>query len=103
MPGETITDVTLALVRRGGAKRSGVETHGPCPISGEGKDRFWVRPGGQRGWLIGCRCELGAGGDGFKAHLAALGLGAPQPHSAPPARQTFRLSLIHISEPTRPY
>ena len=56
-------------------KKIGSEYHGPCPVTGAGKDRFWVKPDVRR---IGCR---GCGHDGnggldptqFKEHLEALG------------------------------
>ena len=55
-------------------KKSGSEHHGPCPVTGEGKDCFWVKPDDR---LIGCRsCGDGSGkldGPQFKEHLEALG------------------------------
>ena len=51
------------------------EHHGPCPVTGEGKDCFWIQP---RREGIGCRsCSLDGGHldtQQFKAHLGALGL-----------------------------
>ena len=63
--------LTLSTLKKTGAD----EYHGPCPVTGEGKDRFWVKPDDRR---IGCR---GCGYDGngklddtqFKEHLEALG------------------------------
>ena len=59
-------------------KKTGAgEYHGPCPVTGEGKDCFWVKPDDR---LIGCRsCSPDGGGldtQQFKEHLGALGLGA---------------------------
>ena len=55
-------------------KKSGSEYSGPCPVTGEGKDRFWVKPDDR---LIGCRsCGDGSGkldGPQFTDHLVALG------------------------------
>ena len=55
-------------------KKIGSEHHGPCPVTGAGTDRFWVKPDDR---LIGCRsCGDGSGkldGPQFKAHLEALG------------------------------
>ena len=55
-------------------KRGADEHHGPCPVTGEGKDCFWIQPGRGR---IGCRsCSLDGGRldmQQFKAHLGALG------------------------------
>ena len=55
-------------------KKTGSEHHGPCPVTSEGKDRFWVKPDDR---LIGCRsCGDGSGkldGPQFKEHLEALG------------------------------
>ena len=49
------------------------EYHGPCPITGEGKDRFWLKPAAE---LVGCRGCSGSGGKlvgaPFKEHLGAL-------------------------------
>jgi hypothetical protein len=51
------------------------EYHGPCPITGEGKDRFWLKPAAE---LVGCRGCSGSGGKlvgaPFKEHLGALGM-----------------------------
>ena len=46
--------LTLSTLKKTGAD----EYHGPCPVTGEGKDRFWVKPDDRR---IGCR---GCGYDG---------------------------------------
>ena len=56
-------------------KQSGSEYSGPCPVTGEGKDRFHIDPDHE---TMGCR---GCGDSGsklvgapFKEHLAALGM-----------------------------
>ena len=58
-----------------GWKRTGGEWHGPCPITGEGKDGCWVVPEKE---LIGCRkCVPGNGkldGQQFLEHAKALGI-----------------------------
>ena len=56
-------------------KKAGAdEYHGPCPVTGAGKDCFWIQPGHK---LLGCRsCSLDGGrleGQQFKEHLEALG------------------------------
>ena len=55
-------------------KKTGAEHHGPCPVTGEGKDCFWVKPDDR---LIGCRsCSPDGGkldGQQFKEHLEVLG------------------------------
>ena len=54
-------------------KKAGAdEYHGPCPVTGEGKDCFWVKPDAR---LIGCRgCAVnGLSGPQFTEHLSALG------------------------------
>ena len=54
-------------------KKAGAdEYHGPCPVTGEGKDCFWVKPDAG---LIGCRgCAVnGLSGPQFTEHLSALG------------------------------
>ena len=56
-------------------KKTGAgEYHGPCPVTGEGKDCFWIQPERER---IGCRsCSPDGGGldpQQFKEHLEALG------------------------------
>ena len=51
------------------------EYHGPCPVSKQGTDCFWIQPERK---LLGCRsCSLDGGrleGQQFKEHLEALGL-----------------------------
>ena len=66
-----------ALRLPAGWKQTGREWHGPCPVTGEGKDRAWVRPEEER---LGCR-GCGPDGDGglgsgelLKAHAEALGI-----------------------------
>ena len=54
-------------------KKTGAdEHHGPCPVTGEGKDCFWVKPDAR---LMGCRgCAVnGLSGPQFTEHLSALG------------------------------
>ena len=54
-------------------KKAGAdEYHGPCPVTGEGKDCFWVKPDAR---LIGCRgCAVnGLSGPQFTEHLSAIG------------------------------
>ena len=59
-----------------GLKRTGEdEYHGACPVTGAGRDAFWVRPADQ---LIGCRkCGDGSGrltGEQVLEHARALDL-----------------------------
>ena len=60
----------LSTLKKTGAD----EHHGPCPVTGEGKDCFWIQPERER---IGCRsCSPDGGGldpQQFKEHLEALG------------------------------
>ena len=56
-------------------KKTGAgEYHGPCPVSKQGIDCFWIQPERK---LLGCRsCSLDGGrleGQQFKDHLEALG------------------------------
>ena len=56
-------------------KKIGSEHHGPCPVTGKGKDCFWVKRDDR---LIGCRgCSHDGSGkldrSQFKEHLEALG------------------------------
>ena len=56
-------------------KKTGAgEYHGPCPVSKQGTDCFWIQPERK---LLGCRsCSLDGGrleGQQFKEHLEALG------------------------------
>ena len=54
-------------------KKTGAdEYHGPCPVTGEGKDCFWVKPDAR---LVGCRgCAVnGLSGPQFTEHLSAVG------------------------------
>ena len=66
-----------AMAARPGLKRVGHELRGPCPVSGDGKDTFWLNMSGQPEPKIGChKCGDGSGalrGDVFKAHVDALG------------------------------
>ena len=51
------------------------ELHGPCPVTGNGKDCFWIQPE-RKG--LGCRsCSADGGkldGPQYKAHLESLGM-----------------------------
>ena len=58
-------------------RRIGGEWHGPCPVTGEGRDGFYINAERE---LMGCRkCCPGNGrldGEAFKAHAVALGIWA---------------------------
>ena len=62
--------------------RSG-ETHGPCPVTGDGEDCCWWSYTDDGVLLMGCRkCSGGGGGldrDQFRAHAAALDLTPGKP------------------------
>ena len=62
--------LTLSTLKRTGPD----ELHGPCPVTGNGKDCFWIQPT-RKG--IGCRgCSTDGGkldGPEFKLHLESLG------------------------------
>ena len=63
-------DLNLSTLKKAGSD----EYHGPCPITGEGKDCFWIQPD-RKG--IGCRsCSTDGGkldGPQFREHLEELG------------------------------
>ena len=61
-------DLDLSALKKCGSD----EWHGPCPVTGEGKDRFWVKPTAQ---LIGCRdcAPDGLSGTQFTEHLTSIG------------------------------
>ena len=65
-----------ALQGRPGWRRVGREYHGPCPVSGAGRDCCFASEGRAGGVAVGCR-RCGNGGrfdsESLIAHLAALG------------------------------
>lgn len=81
-----------ALEARPGWRRDGREWHGPCPLTGEGRDCCWAGPGADGvSVLLGCRrCGGRLDRTAFRAHLAALApcgpLARPQGRFRPPAR-----------------
>ena len=70
-------DVDAALQGRPGWRRVGREYHGPCPVSGAGRDCCFASEGRAGDVKLGCRKCGGNGGkldsESFLAHLAALG------------------------------
>ena len=70
-------DVEAALQGRPGWRRVGREYHGPCPVSGAGRDCCFASEGRAGDVALGCRKCGGNGGkldsESFLAHLAALG------------------------------
>ena len=68
-------DVEAALQGRPGWRRVGREYHGPCPVSGAGRDCCFASEGRAAGVAVGCR-RCGNGGrldsESLIAHLAAL-------------------------------
>ena len=69
-------DLEAALQGRPGWRRVGREYHGPCPVSGAGRDCCFASEGRAGGVAVGCR-RCGNGGrldsESLIAHLAALG------------------------------
>ena len=63
--------LNLSTLKKAGSD----ELHGPCPVTGNGKDCFWIQPDRK---AVGCRsCSTDGGeldGPQFKEHLAALGM-----------------------------
>ena len=73
----TWPEVEAALQGRPGWRRVGREYHGPCPVTGAGKDGAWFGAGsGSGGVRCGCRHCGDAGGrldgESLTAHLAAV-------------------------------
>ena len=73
----TWPEVEAALQGRPGWRRVGREYHGPCPVTGAGKDGAWFGAGsGSGGVRCGCRHCGDAGGrldgEALRAHLAAV-------------------------------
>ena len=70
-------DLEAALQGRPGWRRVGREYHGPCPVSGAGRDWCFASEGRAGDVALGCRKCGGNGGkldsESFLAHLAALG------------------------------
>ena len=69
-------DLEAALQGRAGWRRVGREYHGPCPVSGAGRDCCFASDGRARGVAVGYR-RCGNGGrldsESLIAHLAARG------------------------------
>ena len=72
----TWPDLEAALQARDGWRRVGREYHGPCPVSGAGRDCCFASEGRAGDVALGCRKCGGNGGkldsESFLAHLAAL-------------------------------
>ena len=70
-------DLEAALQGRPGWRRVGREYHGPCPVSGAGRDCCFASEGRAGDVKLGCRKCGGNGGrldsESLIAHLAALG------------------------------
>ena len=69
-------DLEAALQGRAGWRRVGREYHGPCPVSGAGRDCCFASEGRAGDVALGCLKCGGNGGkldsESFLAHLAAL-------------------------------
>ena len=69
-------DLEATLQGRPGWRRVGREYHGPCPVSGAGRDCCFASEGRAGDVALGCRKCGGNGGkldsESFLAHLAAL-------------------------------
>ena len=72
-------DEALAAYERLGyeTKRVGVETHGPCPVCGDGVDRFWIAPGRRTDVVVQCRqcAQRWGSSEAHRRLVEALGLG----------------------------
>ena len=76
-------DVERVARQRPYWKRVGREWHGPCPVTGAGRDAAWVKPAGDGGVLVGCRCcGVSLSDQLVRAHLHAL-VGEHPPAPAP--------------------
>ena len=65
-------DLEAALQARDGWRRVGREYHGPCPVTGAGRDCCFASAG-RTGVALGCRqCGGRLAGEVFRHHLAAL-------------------------------
>ena len=75
----TWSSVEAALTGRAGWKRRGREWHGPCPVTGSGRDCAWFARGRGDGDDVrgGCRaCGGRLDASAFRAHLVAVVGGA---------------------------
>ena len=83
-------DLEAARQGRPGWRRVGRDYHGPCPVSGAGRDCCFASDGRAGGVALGCRKCGGNGGkldsESFLAHLAAL-VGETARHVAAHARK----------------
>ena len=78
-------DLEAALQGRAGWRRIGREYHGPCPVSGAGRDCCFASEGRGGAVLLGCRmCGARLDSEAFRAHLDAL-VGETARHLAPHA------------------
>ena len=69
----TWPDLEAALQGRAGWRRVGREYHGPCPVTGSGRDCCWIGAGATADVRVGCRaCGVPLDGDAVRAHLDAL-------------------------------
>ncbi len=80
-----------ALSMRPGWRRRGAEWHGPCPLSGDGRDTCWFGPGERAEVRAGCRrCGTRLDDEDFLAHLrAVVDLPRPPPPAAAAGRDVF--------------
>ena len=66
-------ELEFRLRQRPGWRRIGREWHGPCAVSGDGKDTCWFRPGSRTAVVAGCRrCGGRLTPEAFRAHLEAV-------------------------------
>ena len=76
-----------AVQRRPGWRRTGIVWHGPCPVTGVGTDRCWVKPGHTRPIVLGCRGCGGLGGrleaTAYHEHMVAMFGATPARDDAP--------------------
>ena len=106
-------DLEAALQGRAGWRRVGLEYHGPCPVSGAGRDCCFASEGRRAGVALGCRkCGGRLDGEAFRQHLEALvgttarevaqGATNPTPRKAQPSDLAGRLWRAAVAPEATP-
>lgn len=101
----TWPEVERALQARPGWRRAGNEWHGPCPVTGSGRDCAWFGPGsGSGGVRGGCRHCGRLDAEAFRAHLSTVagddpGQPFPGPHSPAVSGRRILANLTRSGAP----
>ena len=72
-----------AALSLAGMRQSGAEWRGPCPVTGEGRDTFWINVERQALGCYRCGLEGGVHGELFKEHAERVGIWTAPREKAP--------------------